>query len=141
MTITQYTLKDEKGNNVTVNKSSSDESWRMVHDGSTILSLHQATGFTETRNTLFLAATWDECMAESNRMGLSNVDVHVQERISDLLDASYLAMKQKGESALSFAATLLSKTTDPTKLVGDLTSVVASVAASRNITPVKIIKP
>lgn len=46
------------------------KSWRLVHDGVTVLSLAEMVGYTETINQVFEAATQSECNAEATRLGL-----------------------------------------------------------------------
>ena len=53
----------------TVARSSKEKSWRLVHDGKTVLDLFESEGFTETINTLF-TGTETECRNEIARLGL-----------------------------------------------------------------------
>lgn len=45
-------------------------SWRLVHDGETVLMLAELSGVTQTTHTAFEAATQRECVAEARRLGL-----------------------------------------------------------------------
>lgn len=53
------------------NKSTSAKSWRLVHDGSTVVALFESEGTTETIHYLFEADTEKECLAEVERLSLS----------------------------------------------------------------------
>ncbi len=55
--------------NVTVNKSGTEQSWRLVHDGDRVIDLFESSGYTETINQLF-TGTRDECLAEISRLNL-----------------------------------------------------------------------
>jgi hypothetical protein len=59
MKVTEYIL-----NGVTVNKTDSELSWRLVHDGTKIISLFESDGITYTTHTIFLATTKEECQTE-----------------------------------------------------------------------------
>lgn len=45
-------------------------SWRLVHDGASIVSLAESAGYTETQYDIFEAATEAACYAEAARLGL-----------------------------------------------------------------------
>ncbi len=49
-----------------------DKSWRLVHDGKTVLLLEELSGFTESPHTIFEAQTKAECEAEMDRLGLES---------------------------------------------------------------------
>ena len=66
MVISTYTLEGK-----TVNKTDNGTFWRLIHDGSDVIALFEASGITETINTLYIAATEDECQAEIARLGLT----------------------------------------------------------------------
>jgi hypothetical protein len=59
MKVTEYIL-----NGVIVNKTDSELSWRLVHDGTKIISLFESDGITQTIHTIFLAPTEAECQTE-----------------------------------------------------------------------------
>lgn len=51
--------------------SSYELSWRMVHDGTIVITIpFESEGYTGTIHTLFTAATEEECYAEIERLGL-----------------------------------------------------------------------
>ena len=47
------------------------KSWRMVYDEAKIYALFESTGYTYTINTLFIAATKEECIARAKKVGLA----------------------------------------------------------------------
>lgn len=47
-----------------------DICFRLVHDGVTVLTLFESTGYTWTRNNLFCATTEKECVDEIAKKGL-----------------------------------------------------------------------
>ena len=49
-------------------------SWRIIHDGKTVLLLAELSGFTETAHTAFEAATQRECVAVARSLGLAVPD-------------------------------------------------------------------
>ncbi len=50
------------------------KSWRLIHDGKTIIMLDELSGFTETNQSIFEASTKAECDAEAARLGLEMAD-------------------------------------------------------------------
>ena len=65
MNIEEYTLD---GN--TVRKTDRGRFWRLIHDGTSIVGIFESSGITETRLSLFVAATQEECQAEADKLGL-----------------------------------------------------------------------
>lgn len=63
--VTQRTVNGQR-----FNESLSELSWRLVHDGESVLMLLQTSGTTSTINTLFTASTESACRAEIARLGL-----------------------------------------------------------------------
>lgn len=51
-----------------------EKSWRLVHDGATILSLEETAGYTDSQHEIYEAATKAECDAEIARLGLELPD-------------------------------------------------------------------
>lgn len=49
-------------------------SWRLIHDGKTVLLLAELSGFTETAHTAFEAATQQECVAVARGLALAVPD-------------------------------------------------------------------
>ena len=49
-------------------------SWRIIHDGKTVLLLAELSGFTETAHTAFEAATQRECVAVARSLDLAVPD-------------------------------------------------------------------
>ena len=49
-------------------------SWRLIHDGNTVLLLAELSGFTETAHTAFEAATQRECVAVARSLALAVPD-------------------------------------------------------------------
>jgi len=46
------------------------QSWRLIHDGISVLMLDEISGITETIHTAFEAQTANECVIEAKRLGL-----------------------------------------------------------------------
>lgn len=46
-------------------------SWRLIHDGKTVLMLAELSGITETNHNAFEAPTKHECMAQASQLGLT----------------------------------------------------------------------
>jgi len=65
MEITQYILSG-----VTINKTDSDMSWRLIHDGKKIIDLFESSGITQSMYTIFLADTEAECQTEIYSLNL-----------------------------------------------------------------------
>lgn len=53
------------------NKCGPANSWRLVHNGTDVFDLFEATGITETIHTIFEADTKEACEAEIARLGLN----------------------------------------------------------------------
>lgn len=53
-----------------VKKTDKGRFWRLIHDGVSVIGCFESTGITETRLTLFIAKTRDECQTEINSLGL-----------------------------------------------------------------------
>ena len=49
-------------------------SWRLIHDGKTVLLLAELSGYTETAHTAFEAATQQECVAMARSLALAVPD-------------------------------------------------------------------
>ncbi len=49
---------------------SGETSWRLVHDETRVIALLQSSGATRTQQTVFTAATREECQAEIARLNL-----------------------------------------------------------------------
>ena len=58
---------------IIVNVSDVQKSWRLVHDGTKVTSLFESSGETLTRLTMFCATTEQECLDEIERLGLEYV--------------------------------------------------------------------
>jgi hypothetical protein len=52
------------------NKVGPQNSWRLVHDGTKVLSLFESSGWTESIHTIFESATRIDCLNEVARLGL-----------------------------------------------------------------------
>lgn len=63
-------VTQENINGMVVNKTDSDMSWRLIHDGERVISLFQSSGITMTQHTIFLAATEEECQTEIYTLNL-----------------------------------------------------------------------
>lgn len=55
----------------TTNTLGPAKSWRLVHDGETVILLAELEGYTETINFAFEGPTRSSCMIEVYRLGLS----------------------------------------------------------------------
>lgn len=67
MEVTQYNL-----NGITINKTDSEKSWRLVHDTKKVIALFEGVGITQSIHTIFLAATEQECQTEIYILNLEN---------------------------------------------------------------------
>jgi len=65
MEITTYTL-----NGKTVNKTDDGTFWRLIHDGTNVIAVFEASGITETLSNMFIASTENECQLEIDRLNL-----------------------------------------------------------------------
>jgi len=59
MEVTQYNLSG-----ITINKTDYETSWRLIHDGTKVISLAEQSGITQSMHNIFLAATEAECHTE-----------------------------------------------------------------------------
>lgn len=69
MELSTYILEDK-----TVNKTDSGTFWRLIHDGTDVIALFEATGITETLSNMFIAATKDECLAKIDELELIYIE-------------------------------------------------------------------
>lgn len=53
-----------------INKLGPGKSWRVVHDGLTVMLFQEMEGLTETIHRAFETVTREECLAEISRLGL-----------------------------------------------------------------------
>lgn len=67
MEVSQITI-----NNVTFNRTDSEKSWRLVHDGIRVVLLEEMEGILNTQLNIFLAATLEECQTEIYILNLEN---------------------------------------------------------------------
>jgi hypothetical protein len=67
MEVSQITI-----NNVTFNRTDSEKSWRLVHDGVRVVFLEEMEGILNTQLNIFLAATLEECQTEIYILNLEN---------------------------------------------------------------------
>jgi hypothetical protein len=65
MEVTQETI-----NGLTINRTDSEMSWRLVHDGSKVIDLFESSGVTSTMNTIYLASSIEECQAQIYSLSL-----------------------------------------------------------------------
>jgi hypothetical protein len=63
-------VTQENINGIIVNKTDSELSWRLIHDGSKVISLFESSGVTQTTHTIFLAATEEQCQTEIYSLNL-----------------------------------------------------------------------
>jgi hypothetical protein len=63
-------VTQENINGLIVNKTDSELSWRLIHDGSKVISLFESSGVTRTMHTIFLAATEEQCQTEIYSLNL-----------------------------------------------------------------------
>ena len=54
----------ENINGIIINKTDSDMSWRLIHNGKRVIALFESSGTTTTHHTIFLAKTEAECQTE-----------------------------------------------------------------------------
>lgn len=97
------------GQEVTIRETSREQSWRLVHDGSALLALFESGGVTATKNTIFEAATKDECVAEAQRLGLSGLDEALAKDMAEQLASAYKTDKVQGESAFQYCAAVMAQ--------------------------------
>lgn len=71
------------------------QSWRLVHDGKTVLLLAELSGFTETAHTAFEAATQRECVAVARSLALA-----VPDNLADLFAIDTAPPPEVPESVL-----------------------------------------
>lgn len=65
MEVNQVTI-----NGVTFNRTDSEKSWRLVHDGVRVILLEEKEGVLSTQLNVFLAATLEECQTEIYALNL-----------------------------------------------------------------------
>jgi hypothetical protein len=65
MEVSQVTI-----NNVTFNRTGSEESWRLVHDGVRVILLEEMGGVLNTQLNVFLANSKEACLTEIYRLNL-----------------------------------------------------------------------
>ena len=65
MEVTQYILSG-----MTINKTDSEMSWRMVHNGEKVITLFSGACVTESVNTIFLASSLEACQTEIYSLNL-----------------------------------------------------------------------
>jgi hypothetical protein len=58
-----------------INKTSKEDSWRLVHDGINVLTLFKSSGYTHSINFIFEAKTRKECLTEIKRLKLNFIEV------------------------------------------------------------------
>lgn len=58
-------------NNDGVKVSAKELSWRLVHDGTKVISLFESPGVTQTKHNLFVAPTKEECEQEISKLSLT----------------------------------------------------------------------
>lgn len=63
-------VTQENINGNLINKTDADLSWRLVHNGSRVISLFQSSGITHTAHSIFLANTKEECQTEIYALNL-----------------------------------------------------------------------
>lgn len=62
------------GKNITFNETTNgDECYRLIHNGISVIAYNLSTGFTATKNPLFVG-TKEECDAELERLGIEYVE-------------------------------------------------------------------
>lgn len=54
----------------TTNNLGPSTSWRLIHDGETVIILEEMTGYTSTMHQVFEGPTKQSCMIEIYRLGL-----------------------------------------------------------------------
>ena len=59
------------GNNIVKKNNNPSQSWRMVHDGTTVFKIFQASGYTETIYDLEIRGTKQLCIDSANQLGLT----------------------------------------------------------------------
>jgi hypothetical protein len=106
--ITQSTVT-ANGETVPIWQTSAEQSWRLVHDGVNLLAIFESDGITKTRNTIFEAATRDECVAEIERLSLQDGNGILAKAAAQQLKDAYEQLKTQGESELEFAASLIAE--------------------------------
>jgi len=60
----------ENINGMIINKTDSEMSWRLIHNGEKVISLFESSGVTMTQHTIFVAATEEECQTEIYTLNL-----------------------------------------------------------------------
>lgn len=67
MSIGTYSI----GNKVVNKNNNPAQSWRLVHDGTTVFQIFQSTGYTETIYELEIRGTKQLCIDRANQLGLT----------------------------------------------------------------------
>lgn len=111
---------------ITIYETSKGQSWRLVHDGSTLVALFQSEGITATKNTLFEAATRDECIAEAQRLGLEGLGEWIAKDTAEQLASAYKTDKVEGETAFEYCASVMAQVG-----VFDVTTAISATKSSR----------
>ena len=65
MEVNQVTI-----NNVTFNRTDSEKSWRLAHDGTRVILLEEMMGVLNTQLNVFLANSKEACLTEIYRLNL-----------------------------------------------------------------------
>ena len=53
-----------------MNSSTSEKSWRLIYDNTTVLDLFESEGITTTINNLFTSSNYQDCLALINSLNL-----------------------------------------------------------------------
>lgn len=120
---------------ITIYETSKELSWRLVHDGVNLIALFESSGITGTKNTLFEAATRDECVAEAQRLGLVGLDEWIAKDTAEQLAAAYRTDKIGHETAFEYCAAIMAQAG-----VTDVATAISATQASR-VASGKIILP
>jgi len=57
-------VTQENINGTVINRTDSEMSWRLIHDGNRVIDLFESSGTTVTMYDIFLASTLEECQAQ-----------------------------------------------------------------------------
>ena len=88
------------------------QSWRLVHDGTSVLSLEETSGYTESQHTIFEAATKAECRAEIARLNLVSLPL----QRTGPSELSSLQFMDRFSEATQLAVVAAAKQNDSVKL-------------------------
>lgn len=111
---------------ITIYETSKEQSWRLVHDGVNLVALFESEGITGTKNTLFEAATRDECVAEAQRLGLVGLDEWIAKDTAEQLAAAYRTDKVERETPFQYCAAIMAQAG-----VTDVATAISATQASR----------